>query len=164
MLGPSQMPPAAMTGPSPSSRRAAAAPSSRRRAVLEAAAFAALDDEPVDARVDRLQRRFERRHDVEDGEPAAFSCFVYCRGSPADVVTNFTPCATTKSTMPGRGRRAARCSRRRAVREVAHLPDLVLHDVELAGRRLDDAEAAAFETADASCARAIQPIGAWTIG
>ncbi len=33
--------------------------------------------------------------------PAALSAWVYFLGSPADVVTNFTPCSTTKSTMLG---------------------------------------------------------------
>ena len=36
--------------------------------VLEAAALAALDDQAVDAGVDRLQRRRQRRHDVEHGQ------------------------------------------------------------------------------------------------
>ena len=41
------------------------------RRALEAAALAALDDEPVDAGVDRLQRRGQRRHDVVHGEAGA---------------------------------------------------------------------------------------------
>ena len=40
-----------------------------RRRALEAAALAALDDQPVDAGIDRLERRGQRRHDVVDGEP-----------------------------------------------------------------------------------------------
>ena len=67
---PSQTPPAAMIGTSTCDAMSGSstivdAPVGR----LEAAAFVAFDDQPVDPGVDRLQRAPQRRHDVEDGEP-----------------------------------------------------------------------------------------------
>ena len=75
--------------------------------------------------------------------PAAFSCAVYLVGSPAEVVTKRTPCVDHEVD----DRRVAHEQLRdvhaeRLVGEVAHLADLVAHRVELAGRGLDDAEAA----------------------
>ena len=97
--------------------------------------------------------------------PAALSARVYFVGSPADVVTNFTPCSTTKSTMPGS--RTKSCAMltpnglsvssrilRISSRTASSSPD----DVSMMP------SPPAFETAEASCARAIQPIGACTIG
>jgi hypothetical protein len=132
--------------------------------VLEAAALAALDDEAVDAGLDRLQRPASVGTTWNTVSPAAFSCAVYLVGSPAEVVTNARP-----------GRRRSRRSRvaheglgdvhaERLVGEVAHLADLVAH----ASSSPDDVSMMpsppAFDTADASWARAIQPIGACTIG
>ena len=67
---PSQTPPAAMIGTS-TCDAIERQQHHRRRAGrrLEAAALVALDDQTVDAGVDRLQRAAQRRHDVEHGEP-----------------------------------------------------------------------------------------------
>jgi hypothetical protein len=87
------------------------------------------------------------------------------RGSPADVVTNFTPCATTKSTMPGS--RTKSCAmftpngwsvRSRIFRISSFTTSSSPDDVSMMP------SPPAFETAEASWARAIQPIGACTIG
>ena len=78
---PSAMPPAAMTGTS--TLRAHQRQQHHRghvARVLEAAALAALDDQAVDAGVDRLQRRGQRGHDVEHGEPGLLELRGVLRG------------------------------------------------------------------------------------
>ena len=97
--------------------------------------------------------------------PASWSCSVYRAGSPAEVVTNRTPWSATKSTMPGsatniwamltphglsvRSRIAAISSRTSSRRpeDVSMIP-----------------KPPAFETAEANCARAMNPIGACSTG
>ena len=97
--------------------------------------------------------------------PAAFSCSVYRVGSPAEVVTNFTPWSMTKSTMAGsrtnswamftpKGWSVRSRIFSISPRTASSSPD----DVSMMPRP------PALETADASWARAIQPIGACTIG
>src|SRR6188768_2433154 len=90
---------------------------------------------------------------------------VYLVGEPADVVTNLTPWSITNSAMAGSRTKAwamftpnGASVRSRILRissfTVSSSPD----DVSMiphAPHRL---------TAEASCDRAIQPIGAWTIG
>jgi hypothetical protein len=97
--------------------------------------------------------------------PASLSWLVYRRGSPADVVTKRTPCSTTNSTMDGsrtnswamftpNGRSVSPRISRISARIASSSPD----EVSMMPM------APAFETADANGDRAIQPIGAWTMG
>jgi hypothetical protein len=97
--------------------------------------------------------------------PAALSCAVYLRGSPAEVVTNFTPCSTTKSTIVGSRTKSwamltpkGRSVRSRILRISSRIASSSPEEVSMMPRP------PALETADASGARAIQPIGACTMG
>ena len=104
-----------------------------RGRALEAAALAPLDDEAVDAGIDRLLGCPQRGDDVVDGQPGLLECAVYLVGCPAEVVTNCTPWSMTNSTMPGSRTNAwAMLTPNGLVGEVAHLGDLVLDRVELA--------------------------------
>ena len=91
---------------------------------------------------------------------------MYCVGSPAEVVTNLHALVDDEvDDARVAHERLGDVHAERLVGEVAHLADLVADLVELARRRLDDARARRrSDTAEASCARAIQPIGACTIG
>ena len=86
-------------------------------------------------------------------------------GSPADVVTNLTPWPATKLTISGsvtsiwamftpHGLSVRSCMRAISSRTSSRRPD----DVSTIPRP------PAFDTADASRARAMKPMGAWTIG
>ena len=90
---------------------------------------------------------------------------MYFVGLPAEVVTNFTPCSTTKSTIAGSRTKACAMFtpkglsvRSRILRISSFTASSSPDDVSMMP------SAPAFETAEASCARAIQPIGACTIG
>ena len=72
--------------------------------------------------------------------PASLSSLVYLVGSPADVVTNLTPCSTTKSTMCGSRTNAWAMFTPNGLSVRSRIfADLVLDRVELARRGLDDA-------------------------
>ena len=97
--------------------------------------------------------------------PASLSTLVYLVGEPADVVTNLTPWSITNSAMFGSRTKAWAMltpngrSVRSRIRRISSLtasssPD----EVSMIP------QAPAWETADARRLRAIQPIGAWTIG
>ena len=98
--------------------------------------------------------------------PASFSWAVYFVGLPAEVVTNRTPWAMTKSTMTvgsatkawamltPKGRSVRSFIRAISSRMTSSSPD----DVSMIPM------APALETAEARAERAIQPIGAWTMG
>jgi hypothetical protein len=86
-------------------------------------------------------------------------------GEPAEVVTNFTPLAATRSTTrASRMNRSGRLTPKGLVVSSFILAISARHwstsplDVSMTPRP------PALETADASWLRAIQPIGAWTIG
>ena len=69
MVRPSTMPPAAITGTFTFSQTSGSRTMLDDFArVLEAAALAAFDHQAVDARIDRAQRRLQRRHDMKHGE------------------------------------------------------------------------------------------------
>ena len=121
--------------------RAAAAPSSTRARALEPAALATFDDQPVDARVDRLERgRASVGHHVEHGEAGVLERRgVACRAArrrrhERDALVD-DELDDGRVAHEGLGDVHAE----RLVGEVAHLADLVPDDVELARRRLDDA-------------------------
>ena len=97
--------------------------------------------------------------------PAAFSWAVYLVGSPAEVVTNWTPCSTTNSTIAG--------SRTKAWAMFTPKGRSVSSRIAMISRRMlssspDDVSMMprppARLTAEASWERAIHPIGAWTMG
>ena len=97
--------------------------------------------------------------------PLPFSASQYLFGSPAEVVTNFTPWSATKDTMSG--------SRTNAwatlIPHGLSVSDFIFAtSSRTSSRRPDEVsmmpKPPALETALASCARAIQPIGACTIG
>src|SRR5262249_13552439 len=97
--------------------------------------------------------------------PAPFNVAVYFVGSPAEVVTNFTPWSITKSTMAGSRTNSwamftpnGASVRSRILRISSRTASSSPEEVSMIPRP------PAFDTADASWARAIQPIGAWTIG
>ena len=99
-----------------------------RRGALEAAALAALDDQPVDAGVDRLQRRGQRRHDVEHGEPGLLqdarctsSAIAGRRGDELDALVD-----DELGDVGIADERLGDVHAERLVGEVAHLADLVL--------------------------------------
>ena len=145
---------------------AAAAPWSPRPWVLEAAALAALDHQPVDTGVDRLERRPQGRHHVEHGEPGRLQLGgvlggVAGRGGDEPHALVDHEVDDGRVAHEGLGDVDAE----RLVGELAHLADLVADGVELARRGLDDAQRRRrSETAEASWERAIHPIGACTIG
>ena len=134
--------------------------------VLEAAAFDALDHEPVDSGGDRLDaRRAASGTTWKTVIPASLSCGTSFAGSPADVVTKRTPLSTMKSTID-RSRTnswATFTPQGRSVRS-----RIFAISTRTSSSWPDDVSMIpmppAFETADASCARAIKPIGAWMIG
>ena len=97
--------------------------------------------------------------------PASFSIAVYFIGSPAEVVTNFTPWSITKRMMSGSRTKACATFTpnglsvswrilRISSRTASSSPD----EVSMIPMP------PAFDTAEESCARAIQPIAAWMIG
>ena len=140
MVAPSTMPPAAMIGTSTCRAHQRQQHHRRhRRRVLEAAALAAFDDEPVDAGVDRLQRRGERRHDVEHGEPGVLERAVYLvgiAGRGGDELHALVDHEVDDVRVADE--RLGDVHAERLVGEVAHLADLVPDRVELARGRLDD--------------------------
>ena len=97
--------------------------------------------------------------------PASFSGAVYFIGLPAEVVTNFTPWSATNSTIDGSRTNAwamftpnGLSVRSRILRISSRITSSSPDDVSMIPI------APALDTALASCARAIQPIGACTIG
>ena len=73
MLRPSTMPPAAITGTRTFEQTSGSSTIECDLArILEPAALAALDHQPIDPGVDRLQRRRQRRHDMEHGQAGLF--------------------------------------------------------------------------------------------
>ena len=85
--------------------------------VLEAAAFAAFDDQPVDAGIDGAQRRLERRHDMEHGEPRLLqrrAIFLRIAGRGGDELHALVD--DELDDVRDRARRPGRCSRRTACR------------------------------------------------
>ena len=98
--------------------------------------------------------------------PASFSVAVYFLGSPAEVVTNRTPCSTTKSTMEGSRTKAW------AMFTAKGLPGARSRIFTISSRTAsswpDDVSimpmAPALATADASWDREMYPIGAWRMG
>ena len=104
--------------------------------VLEAAALAALDHQAVDAGVDRLQRRGQRGHDVEHGEPGRLQL----RGVLGGVAGRGgdEPHALVDDEVDDRRvahERLGDVHAERLVGEIAHLADLVADVVELAAAR-----------------------------
>ena len=97
--------------------------------------------------------------------PASLSGCVYFVGLPAEVVTNFTPCSATNSTIDGSRTNAwamftpnGLSVRSRILRISSRMTSSSPDDVSMIPI------APALDTALASCDRAIQPIGACTIG
>ena len=97
--------------------------------------------------------------------PAALRTLVYFIGDPADVVTNCTPWSMTNSAMFGSRTKAWAMltpnglSVRSRIRRISSFTaSSSPEDVSMIP------QAPARETAEASWLRAIQPIGAWTIG
>src|SRR5262249_48020966 len=97
--------------------------------------------------------------------PLSLSAAVYFIGLPAEVVTNVTPCSATKSTMDSS--RTKSCAmftpnglsvRSRILAISPRMTSSSPDDVSMMPM------APAFDTAEASCALAIQPMGACTIG
>ena len=97
--------------------------------------------------------------------PASWSCRVYRAGSPADVVTNLTPCAATNSTIWGSVTSiwAMLTPQGLSVRS-----RIAFISTRTSSRRPEDVSMIpnppALETADASCARAMNPMGACSTG
>src|ERR1700716_3229203 len=97
--------------------------------------------------------------------PAALSVGKSLAGEPAEVLTNFTPLAATRSTI--RGSRMNRIGRLtpNGLRGSSFI--LAISARHLSTSPLDVSmmpSPPAWETAEASWLRAIQPIGAWTMG
>ncbi len=97
--------------------------------------------------------------------PASFSTPVYFVGEPAEVVTNLTPWSITNSAIAGSRTNAwamltpnGRSVRSRILRISSLTASSSPDDVSMIPH------APACDTAEASCDRAIHPIGAWTIG
>jgi hypothetical protein len=110
--------------------------------VLEAAALAAFDDEAVDAAIDGAQRGLERGHDVEDGESGRFQRrddLLRIAGRGGDELHALIDDEIDDARIAHEGERDVHAEG--LGRERAHLPDLALDRVELAGRSLDDAHA-----------------------
>ncbi len=166
MLGPSQMPPAAITGTSTFEQT-----SGSSTIVATSSGFLNPPPSPPSTTRPSTPAATAFNAAASDGttwntvSPASFSCLVYWRGSPADVVTKRTPCATTNSTIDGS--RTKSCAmftpngwsvRSRILRISSRTASSSPEDVSMMPRP------PAFETAEASCARAIHPIGACTMG
>ena len=97
--------------------------------------------------------------------PASLSWRQIFRGSPAEVVTNFTPWSTMNFDDAGIAHEGVGdVHPERLVGQLAHLGDLLLDASSSPDEVSMMPMPPAFETAEASWARAIQPIGAWTIG
>ena len=97
--------------------------------------------------------------------PASFSAEQYLLGSPAEVVTNFTPWSTTNETMSGSRTKAwamftpnGLSVRPRILRISSRTASSSPEEVSMIP------SPPALDTAEASWLRAIQPIGAWTMG
>ena len=97
--------------------------------------------------------------------PAAFSGAQYLAGSPAEVVTNLIPSPMTKSTIEASRTKAwamftpnGLSVSWRILRISSRIASSSPDEVSMIP------SPPALETAEASCARAIQPIGAWTMG
>ncbi len=88
--------------------------------------------------------------------PASFNALVNFVGSPADVVTNVTPFSATKSTMPGS--RTKSCAML-TPNGLSVRSRILAISSRTSSSRPDDVSMMprppAFETADASCARAM---------
>ena len=140
IVAPSTMPPAAMIGTShPRAHERQQDHRRHRRRALEPAALAALDDEPVDAGVDRLERRGQRRHDVVHGEPGVLEDARVLRRRPGRRGHELDALVDHElGDVRVADERLGDVDAERLVGEVAHQADLVLHRVELARRRLDD--------------------------
>ena len=97
--------------------------------------------------------------------PACLRRAQYLAGSPAEVVTNLTPCSTTKSTMPGSRTNACAMLTPKGLSVRSRILRI---SSRISSRRPEEVSmmpiAPALETAEASWARAIHPIGACTMG
>ena len=140
IVAPSTMPPAAMIGTSTRDPHERQQHHRRhRRRALEAAALAALDDQAVDAGVDRLERRGQRRHDVVHGQAGLLEDARVLRRRPGRRGDELDPLVDHElGDVRIAHERLGDVDAERPVGEVAHEADLVLHRVELARRRLDD--------------------------
>src|SRR5262245_30264895 len=97
--------------------------------------------------------------------PALFSAFVYFVGSPAEVVTKRTPCAITKSTIFGSRTKACAMFTPKGLSVRSRILQISSRTVSSSPDEVSMIPSPpALDTAEASCARAIQPIGACTIG
>ena len=90
---------------------------------------------------------------------------MYFVGSPAEVVTKRTPCSTTNSTIDGSRTKSwatftpkGLSVRSRILRISSRTASSSPEEVSMMPMP------PAFETALASCERAIQPMGAWRMG
>jgi len=111
--------------------------------VLEAAALAALDDQPVDPGLDRFQRALQGGHDVEHGESGRLEIGGVTgrvAGRGRDEPHALVDHELDDVGVPHEG--LGDVDAERLVGEVPHLADLLPHRVQLARRRLDDAESA----------------------
>ena len=97
--------------------------------------------------------------------PASWSSLVYRSGFPAEVVTNVTPCSATKSTMWGS---ATNIWAMLTPQGLSVRSRIFAISSRTSSRRPEDVsmipKPPASDTADASCARAMKPMGAWTNG
>ena len=86
-------------------------------------------------------------------------------GSPAEVETKLTPCSTTKSTMSGSRTKASATLTPKGLSVSWRIKAISLR---IASSSPDEVSmmpiAPALDTADASCERAIQPMGACIMG
>src|SRR5579885_310396 len=114
-----------------------------RLRVLETAAFAALHDQPINSRFDRLESRGKRRDDVKYRESRGFEIAAVLariarRGSDkTDLLLDYE---LHDFGVAHEGLRDVHPER--LVRKLAHLPDLVANLAKFARRSLDDAHAA----------------------
>ena len=97
--------------------------------------------------------------------PTSWSARVYFVGSPAEVVTNETPFSATNSTIEGSRTNSCAMFTPNGLSVSSRIFTI---SSRTSSRRPDEVSMIpsppALETADASWARAMNPIGAWTIG
>ena len=166
MLGPSQMPPAAMIGTvTRDATRGSSTMVDTSRGFLNPPPSPPSTTRPSTPASTAFSAAASVGTTWKTVRPAACNWVVYFVGSPADVVTKRTCCATTKSTMDGSRTNIwamltpnglSVSSRMRAIspRTASSSPE----DVSMMP------SAPALLTAAASCERAIHPMGACTIG
>ena len=97
--------------------------------------------------------------------PAAFRVAVYFVGSPADVVTIFTPWSMRKSTMPGSRTKAWATLTAKGLSVISRMSAISSRMMSSSPDEVSITPSPpALDTALASVLRAIQPMGACTMG